>query len=234
LNILENEMRTSYARATAYLTSILVSLLTVLPAQAAFTVSSWTAATPSSVDAFDVSQGTTVVTSTAIFAGYDIRSAIGFLQPTVSEPEIAYFADSSPGFVTSFVFRTSVPVAVSGFSLLTYDDSFGGVGNINRGFSSIAFSGSTDGINFNVLASGNVVNSYTAGYGISGIQVVGSFAPTTAQFFKFEGTQANQFGARLVELDALAAPVPEPSSLALAAAGLVVVCSAVRRRKGRY
>jgi probable HAF family extracellular repeat protein len=213
-------------------------LLLAWPAHAAVSVSPWAGGGTSGTDAFDVSQGTVVVSSTAPIAGADMRSAIGFVNPATftTEPDTAYFSDANAaGFVDSFVFKTIAPVTVAGFELRTYDDSYAGVGNANRAFSAVTLSGSSDGTNFSVLASGNLGNSYTAAYGQSGILIAASFSPVTAQFFRFEGVQATFAGGRIVELDAIPAalPVPEPASYAMLLAGLLLLGSFAKRRAAR-
>jgi probable HAF family extracellular repeat protein len=210
-------------------------LLLAWPAHAAVSVSAWAGGGTSGTDAFDVSQGTIVVSSTASIAGADMRSAIGFVNPATltTEPDTAYFSDANAaGFVDSFVLKTIAPVTVAGFELRTYDDSYAGVGNANRAFSAVTLSGSNDGTNFSVLATGNLGNSYTAAYGQSGILIEASFSPVTAQFFRFEGVQATFAGGRIVELDAIPAalPVPEPATYAMLLAGLGMLGSIAKRR----
>jgi MYXO-CTERM domain-containing protein len=101
-----------------------------------------------------------------------------------------------------------------------------------RGFSSVCLLASTDGISYTVLASGMLGNSYLASYGYWGILVEATFAPTTAQYFRFEGTRATPFGPRIVELDGLQ-PVPEPSSLVSAALGMAALAGYAGWRRER-
>ncbi len=152
----------------------------------------------SASDPFDVSQGATIVSNspTATYAGdnySDIRSAIGYSNPqsAPSQPVIAYFADGQPACTLDFLtVKTTAAVAIEGFRLFTNDDSWAGVSNANRGFTSITLSGSDDGIAFIPLASGSPSgNSFLSAYGSYAIVATATFTPVSDQFFRLELAQ---------------------------------------------
>jgi len=172
-----------------------------------------TGSAASSTDLFDVSTGATATASSANPNGpavSDPRNAIGYSEPGVSEPTNFYFADGLPaGTVDLLAITTPAAVTISGFNYFTYDDSYSGASNANRGVSQIALAVSSDGVNYSPIQTIPLSNSYQTTYGSPGIEVEATFAPITAQYFEFELTRFNTTGPRIEEIDAT---VPEPAS----------------------
>ncbi|HXE54954.1 MAG TPA: hypothetical protein VN541_18175, partial [Tepidisphaeraceae bacterium] len=154
------------------------------------------------------------------------RNAIGYSEPGVSEPTNFYFADGLPaGTVDLLAITTPAPVTISGFNYFTYDDSYSGVSNANRGVSQIVLAVSSDGVAYNAIETIPLSNSYQAAYGNPRIELKASFAPITARYFKFELTRFNTTGPRIEEIDAT---VPEPACTAIFA---LAVAPLVRRKR---
>jgi len=186
-------------------------------------VSTWSGGGESTTDPFDVSQGTIVLENSPLIPGSDARSALGYANIGFVEPDNTYFADNGIAGATDFItFMTANPVTITGFNLRTYDDSYSGAINGNRGFTSVTLWGSSDNVTYSILASTDLGNSYLTDYGYWGLLVQATFAPTTDQYFRFEGTRYNTTGPRIVELDGIPAPnrVPEPETLGLLAVAL--------------
>ena len=117
--------------------------------------------TGSSTDLFDVSKGSTVISSTptqgggVTGVGFPAVNAIG---GTASFSDQAIFQDGSNA-VQSFTFMTSSPVTIGGVNLLLAEDG----PNITRGFQTVSLFGSSDGANFTQLfTEGLGSNPYSA------------------------------------------------------------------------
>jgi hypothetical protein len=184
----------------------------------------------SSTDAFDVSQGTTVIGNSAQNPGSDPLSAFGYNNIGAPGPLEVYFLDGPPAGTFDFItFRTSAPIELAGFRLFTYDDSYD-FGNSNRGFRSVTFSTSTDGSVFSAVDTATIGNSYANTYGTHQILLRADFAPVVAQYFRIEVERFNATGPRIAELDAIV--IPEPGTYA-AIAGALALAGALWRQRGR-
>jgi MYXO-CTERM domain-containing protein len=183
-------------------------------------------------DDFDVSRGTTVLSSSTIIARSDARSALGFLNGG-PEPTNTIFADNAPaGTVDSLVFRTPSAITLRDLKVGFADDS--NSGQANRGTTLFKLLASTDGVNYSSIVSAPILSNYVSSYRDSVITLtVTNLSVANVRFFRVETTRATSLGTRIVEIDANVSVVPEPSSLTFAALGLTSLAgySAWRRRR---
>ena len=172
--------------------------------------------TASYADLFDVAQGATIVSASPTQG-----SADGLLGGSAASVEVGntLFADGSPaGTVHSIVFSLASPVVVNAISLaLSQDGSLPKRGA--SGYSLLGLQSPTDiGV---VLSTATFPDNYETAYGYNNIIVEDQFPAFTGQFFRFDVVQrTDYFGPRVQELDGFAVPVPEPSTYAMALAGL--------------
>jgi hypothetical protein len=206
-------MRTSHLSA-AWIAGVV--LVQISAARGSYVIVPNPTGTESSADLFDVSTGATATASSANPNGpvlSDPRSAIGYSNTGANEPGNFYFADGlTAGNVDTLTITTPKPVTISGFNYFTYDDSYSGAANANRGVSQIMLDTSSDGTNYSPIQTIPLSNSYQSAYGSPGLEIIASFAPITAKYFRFDLTRYNTTGPRIEEIDAT---VPEPGALAL-------------------
>jgi hypothetical protein len=182
-----------------------------------------------STDLWDVSQGATVNSSSGgtvlnMFGGTEINFGNGSL-----EPGTAFLEDAgrSAGFVHFVEFESAAPIRLTGYHLLAGDDNASNPGD--RGFTEFRLYAFNAG-------SFQLIDSFTPAsnpYPGNSVDVTSAFAAVEAQLFRAEFVQFandNGPGPRIIELDAIATPVPEPGTLAMILAGGTMFLL-VRRRK---
>ncbi|WP_174279748.1 PEPxxWA-CTERM sorting domain-containing protein [Sphingomonas bacterium] len=210
-------------------------------AQAQVTVTPTTPGyTGSSTDLFDISNGSSIVSSTPTQDGggigvtvYPAINAIGGNAGFGGDAGNTVFADGS-GATESFIFKTLSAVTISGVDLLLAADEF-------RAFRNVALFGGNDGVVFNQLFSYDLgTGLYATTYGSAGITVAARFDPVSYSYFRFDGvpTSSGPFnGGRLIELDAIpgtiAAAIPEPASWAMMIVGVGLIGAGLRYRQRR-
>jgi hypothetical protein len=177
-------------------------------------------------DWFDVNMGATIddVTPTYYSPSNFLGGDSGELEATHS-----VFLDDTALAVDYFNFHTAVPVALTGYSLYAFEDDADGGSEFWRSFSNLTLYVSADAgfTNLFVISSAAVAVPYALQYGTNWITIQDSFAAVTGQYYRVEIMRSFYeagTGPRIVELDAVAAPVvaiPEPE------VGLMVFVSAL-------
>lgn len=185
-------------------------------------------------DLFDVSQGVTVTSHSALFThlgGSDVRSAIGFVNIAFVEPYDTIFADNRPVGSLDFIeFRTTSPVALMSFSLVLSDDS--NTGSTNRASSHFRLLWSRDGSSFELISEGELTPNYEPTYGHSVITISDLALDLSghASHFRLELRRATTSGPRIIELDGFGVyAVPEPPTFVLAVLGFPILSLARRK-----
>ena len=182
-------------------------------------------AASSSIDAWDISQGSIVTTSSP--TGYGVASNMfgdNHVDPFYPvEVGSTLFQDySSHGAVNFVEWQTPSPINLLGYNLILGDDIPYGL----RGISSFVLYG-----RYSMTDSWQTLDTYAFNIHPYGpIEHQGSFSPINAKYFRAEFTQyGDLLGTRIFELDAITA-VPEPSCYCL----IISLSAAVpfyRRRK---
>ena len=122
-------------------------------------------------------------------------------------------------YVDFVTFKTSENIILSGYTIELHGDG-AGVG-VNRGTELVQLSADT-GAGFVVIDSFD-----NNGFGGTVIRPLGG--PVEANTFKLEITRDNGSGPRIVELDAIATTIPEPSTMMLLALGGLGLLRGIRR-----
>ncbi len=186
-------------------------------------------------DLFDVSTGTVVTSDSPEYnATYSAANAIGGTNSFI-EPTNLIFTDS-PMTIEFVAFKTPTPVTIAGYNLYLGQSPFGSAAT--RGFGHVELFGSIDGVTYASLGSTALADNYSTAYGSYFLEIASTFAATTYQYFRFEGTvqeTGKPFqGGRLVELDGIPGSVtstPEPAAFALFGMGAVGIAAARRRAR---
>ena len=189
-------------------------------------------------DLFDLAQGT-VIESWTHGTYYDPYAGVGAMLggPGYMSGDIGHtlFGD---GFADGTVFRVqfllSHPVQLGSIKLGLSQD-----GDLTRrgaaAFSLAAIY--SDGVPDQLISHGTLASDNVPAYGDATITIEDTFTSVQAQRFVFTVTQRGPvYGPRVFELDGFSAPVsvPEPTTLAMATAGLAVAAIAkLRQRCGR-
>lgn len=180
-----------------------------------------------STDSWDISQGSTVTSSSGIIPGYSVNAMFGELgQNNGNGNTWTYFADGQPpGFVHFVEWQTPAPVELGQVRLYAFGDDFL---NDSREFDQFTLKTKSPGSStFDVtLITYMPTHPYTfvdAGNFLILDQLIPS---VTAQEFRAEFVQytaGNGFdGPRIVELDGLPTPPPQPPHVVTQPVGAVV------------
>ena len=179
-------------------------------------------------DLFDVSQGNVVVESSpAITAA---SSMFGATHSLPGDANNTLFADGAPGgFVHSVLFQLPAAVQLGSIKIRFSQDGLqtrrGAAGYSLLGLQSLTDAGE-------VLSQAMFATDYVTAYGDNNILVEDTFPAFSGRYFRFNVVQrSDNFGPRVIELDGFAAPVPEPSTWAMALAGLAFAVFSTLRRK---
>ena len=182
---------------------------------------------PVTDDLWDVSRGT-IVTSSALYPGFDARDSFGGCYSP--EPCVTIFADGLPQATVHTLWWTTVqPVTIWGFNLfIDGDEPIDPANPLRRSVSHV-----TVWAGGNIIYSGDVIDPPDAWVAL----VVHFSSPVTAQQFRADLTQAaaqlaplgvNDYtGPRVTELDAT---VPEPATITLIGLGICALICGFRRR----
>jgi len=190
-------------------------------------------AADSFTDAWDQSQGSTVLSTSPLhpagLAAGMFGGDAGPLSPFSAERFNTLFADLQPaGTVSGITWQTADPITLTGFHLRSIKDGT----SDGRSFSSFSLFALLDGA-FQTLSLIDANLLYTEA-GV--LDITMQFAPVTAQVFRAEFTQRSnlfgQSGVRVEELDAITAAVPEPGTWALMLAGGALLLARQRRQRG--
>lgn len=204
----------------------------------------------STIDLWDVSQGTVVTANTAVldYGGLpflsDRRNMFGFTQAGSIETVNTLFSDFTPeGFVHSIEWQTAAPITLRSFNLIAHHDGPGGTRDF-RGMDSFKLF-YFDGVAFSQIFAIDLTGSPE--YDPLGLNAAchcvlileSNVAPVTSNRFRAEFVQAgppsNRAGIRIVELDGYntflaSSQVPEPATLAILGVGLAMLGLLRRRR----
>ncbi len=187
---------------------------------------------PSSTDLWDISQGNSIVGTSGILSTFyssDARDMFGGNFTTwPGDGGHTIFRDGMPtGFTHYINWHTATPVTVRSFNLFAFGDG-PDYGN-EREFDSFTLraksspSSSTYDL---MLYSTSLAHPYNFIDAANYALISANITAVTAQDFKAEFVQINggrgYDGPRVVELDAFAVQVPEPTVISLA--GLAVLC----------
>lgn len=199
------------------ITAVALAILAVAtPSMAAVTVIAGT----SEGSTTDPLNGATVTANTPLLGGFSAKDAFGAVTPGGPYPESqagghVIFADGTQ--LNSITFNTAASVLLRGINVFVSSD---GAANPDRQFSTVQlFAGTTA----NALTSLGLISVPVGGQTVSY-----TFAQTSYQFFRFEGTNLGN-GARLLEIDGVAG-VPEPATWAMMMLGFGGMGYAMRRR----
>ncbi len=167
--------------------------------------------------------GATVTANSPLLDGFSARDAFGAVTLGGPFPESqagghVIFADGQQ--TNSITFNTASAVLLQGVNIFVSSD---GVGNPARQFSSVTLFAGT--------SANNLVSLGTATPGSGANTIAYTFAPTSYQFFRFEGLNFSN-GARLLEIDGVSG-VPEPATWGMMIAGFGLMGGALRSTRRR-
>jgi len=188
-------------------------------------------------DPWNISQGASVITNSAVHSASAITNMFGG-SGGYAEATNTLFTDShQAGYVHWVEWQTISPITLTGFNLVASHD--GGSRDANeRGFSQFTLYAWVNG-DWQTLYNYCPSNPYGGGVNYTGANVLELYAdvtPTLAQKYRAEFVQygdrtASAKGPRVWELDGYCNPtVPEPMSIILAALGLSSLAALRRRR----
>ena len=187
--------------------------------------------TQSLTDAWDISQGATITSFSPVYSGFDIHDMFGGELSGGLEPGHTIFSDGYPvGTVHQVAWQTSSPVTLSGCNLFAAHDGTWN-GSI-RSLSRVVLEAQDAGSNWQTLIDFSPSFPYNDnGYGALSRSLAFSGGPFSAQNFRAFFTQYdNGYAPRIIELDAVATPLP--GTLVLLGSGLISLVG-LRRRLGK-
>ncbi|MCI0541241.1 MAG: LamG domain-containing protein [Verrucomicrobiales bacterium] len=162
---------------------------------------------PSGTDAWDVSTGAIVSSSTDVGSGSDPQDIFGGTFSS-SEPGTVLFADGKPaGYIHAIEWQTTSPIDLQSIRLFAKGD--GSANNNAREFASFVLktkSSPTSGFDIQILSytpSHPYVFTDAATFALQSVNVT----PTTRQFFRAEFVQFGDSAPRIIELDGFEEPL---------------------------
>lgn len=174
----------------------------------------------------DALNGAQVTNTSPILPGFSAQDAFGSVTPGGPYAESqagghVIFGVDQPGFLNFIDFNTAAPVTLSSLSVYVSGDLPSNPDY--RSFRTVELFAGTSAGALTSLGQANlpVGGAYTANFTLN--------APTSYQFFRFEGTNFSNGGARLLEIDGTA--VPEPATWAMMIGGFGMVGGAMRYRR---
>jgi hypothetical protein len=177
----------------------------------------------------DVLNGARVTATSPILEGFTAEDAFGSVTPGGPFPESqagghVIFGVNQAGFTNFIDFETTGVVTLSGITVFVSGDVPSNPES--RSFFDLTLLGGTTADNLSLLGTTRV------GGGANTVAFIFD-APTTLQFFRFEGTNLTNEGARVLEIDGVS-PVPEPATWAMMLFGFGAVGYSMRSRKVGY
>jgi hypothetical protein len=182
-------------------------------------------------DLFDVAQGTVVTASSAVFPGFDPRSAFGYNSPTAIESSRVIFSDSPTA--TDFIeFQTVSPVNLVGYRLILGED----IGTAKRSAQAFRLYAGADSGSLQLVSSATIEQTYLNQYGSVSVGITDTLTLQNVQTFRLELDRtsiAGFSGPRLIELDGFGVVVPEPATwtLGMLGTGALLLHHRLKRRK---
>ncbi len=185
-------------------------------------------------DAWDVSQGTTVTSNSAVHPNSVIENMFGNTGG-YSEQTCAIFTDSeATGYVHWVEWQTASVIELAAFNLVAAHDTGSGRDANERGFSRFSLYAWVGG-DWQTLYNYYPSNPYGGGENYTDINFVELYVELTesvtaqkfrAEFVQYGDRTAASHGPRILELDGYA--IPEPATLSLLSLGTLAI---LRRRR---
>lgn len=196
---------------------------------------------PSSTDLWDISQGNTVVGNSGILSTFyssDARDMFGGSFTTwPGDAGRTIFRDDMPtGFTHYIQWQTATPVTVQSFNLFAVGDG-PDYGN-EREFDSFTLRAKStpSSLTYDLVLYSTALNHpYTFLDAANNALISANITAVTSQDFMAEFVQFNggrgYDGPRVVELDAFAVPVPEPTVVSLAGMAFLLLRRSLLRKQ---
>jgi hypothetical protein len=171
-------------------------------------------------DLFDISQGATIVSSSAMLGccgGSFPQNALGG-SGGVEGPH-TLFADGPPAGTVEFInFQLPQPILLTNYTATLADDSDNpaNIGDPNRGSTAFRLYTSPNAAftSLQLVSEAALTPGYINAYGTNAILINDTLTNVTGQFFRLEMVRATAGGPRIRELDGFGTPVPEPAAVA--------------------
>jgi hypothetical protein len=227
---------TSRASSSAYVLGLVLLLCSVASAAPVVTGGGQGGVT---TDLFDISQGATIVSNSAMLGccgGSFPQNALGG-SGGVEGPN-TLFSDGPPAGTVEFInFQLPQPIVLTNYTATLADDSDNpaNIGDPNRGSTAFRLYTSPDAAftSLQLVSEAALTPGYINAYGTNAILINDTLTNVTGQFFRLEMVRATQGGPRIRELDGFGTPVPEPAAAAfllLAPLGLLARRRLVKQR----
>jgi hypothetical protein len=169
--------------------------------------------TPSTTDAWDVSQNIVIDNQSGVYSGFDIRDMFGGTFGTMEGGGRTVFQDGNgAGYKHSVSWHTVAPITLAGCNLFAAHDIGNSVGDI-RWFSHFQLDAYINNT-WQTLIDIDTPKPWNDGNNGYLARELTFVAPVTAQSFRAYFTQAGEtYGPRIMELDAVAVPLPGAAML---------------------
>lgn len=172
-------------------------------------------------DLFDISQGATIVSNSAMLGccgGSFPQNALGG-SGGVEGPNTLFSDGPPPGTVEFINFQLPQPILLTNYTATLADDSDNpaNIGDPNRSATAFRLYTSPDAsfTSLQLVSETALTPGYITTYGTNAILINDTLTNVTGQFFRLEMVRTNAGGPRIRELDGFGTVVPEPAGIAL-------------------